>query len=402
MPVDRGRGMAFITVSMFLNSLGFTIILPVIPFLVARYVPAAQVGLFVGIIIAAYSLCQFVAAPALGALSDRFGRRPILLVSLLGTVVGYVIFGIGGALWILFVGRIIDGLTGGNISTMFSYVADISEPKDRGRLYGRLGAAGGFGFVVGPAVGGIVAQVSLSAPLFLAAGVTLLNVCWGILVLPESLPSTARSRRFDRRHLNPFSALSTVLRTSTLRILFLLAFLFFVAGTSMQATISVFLRDVLAFGPAGVGGVLFMVGIMDIVTQGYLTGRLLPRVGERSLATIGLAINGLGFLLIASVAVVPSVALLVIAVLVFTLGDGLFQPSASSMISNAAGGSIQGRIQGANQGMQSVARVVGPLIGAGLYTVGAGVPYVAGAALIAVACTVLLSAGTQLLDTLPA
>src|SRR5579862_7784680 len=169
--------MAFITVSMFLNFLGFTIILPVIPFLVARYVPADQVGLFVGIIIAAYALCQFIAAPALGALSDRYGRRPILLVSLIGTVVGYVVFGIGGALWILFVGRIIDGLTGGNVSTMYAYVADISEPKDRGRLYGRLGAAGGFGFVVGPAVGGLVAQVSLSAPLYLAAGVTLLNVC---------------------------------------------------------------------------------------------------------------------------------------------------------------------------------------------------------------------------------
>jgi len=391
--------MAFITVSMFLNFLGFTIILPVIPFLVARYVAADQVGLFVGIIIAAYALCQFIAAPALGALSDRYGRRPILLVSLLGTVGGYVIFGIGGALWVLFLGRIIDGMTGGNVSTMYAYVADISEPRDRGRLYGRLGAAGGFGFVVGPAVGGLAAQVSLSAPLFLAAGVTLLNVCWGLVALPESLPPAARSRRLDWRHLNPFGALSIVVRTAALRILFLSAFLFFVAGTSMQATISVFLRDVLAFGPAGVGAVLFVVGVMDIVTQGYLTGRLLLRVGERTLATIGLAINALGFLLIASVALVPSAALLVIAVVVFTLGDGLFQPSASSMISNTAGHAIQGRIQGASQGMQSVARVVGPLIGAGLYTVGTGVPYVAGAVLIVVAGTVLLSARTRRLES---
>ena len=114
--------------------------------------PSNQVALFVGIIIAAYAFCQFIAAPALGALSDRYGRRPILLVSLLETVAGYVIFGIGGALWVLFLGRIIDGLTGGNISTMFAYVADITEPRDRGRLYGRLGAAGGFGFVVGPVV----------------------------------------------------------------------------------------------------------------------------------------------------------------------------------------------------------------------------------------------------------
>jgi multidrug resistance protein len=182
-----------LAVSMFLDFTGHTIIIPVVPFLVGRYVPATSVALMVGLIISAYALCQFAAAPLLGALSDRFGRRPILLVSLLGSIVGYVIFGLGGALWVLFAGRIIDGLTGGNISTLFAYVADVTEPSKRGRTYGLLGAAGGFGFIVGPVLGGLFGHFSLSAPVFIAALLTSANVAWASFALPESLPREKRA-----------------------------------------------------------------------------------------------------------------------------------------------------------------------------------------------------------------
>jgi len=398
MKFPRGP-MAFITVSMFLNFLGFTIIIPVVPFLVGRYVGADRVGWYVGLVMAAYALCQFLAAPALGAISDKYGRRPVLLISLFGSVIGYVVFGIGGALSVLFLGRIIDGLTGGNISTMYAYVADVAKPHERGRLYGILGAAGGFGFMFGPALGGLMANVSLSAPLFLAAGVTLLNMAWGYFVLPESLPEESRGKKFEWQHLNPLKAFSNVLATLVLRILFVASFLFFVAGTAMQATISVFLKDVLSFGPTGIGVLLFVVGVMDIVTQGYLTGKLIPRVGERKLAMAGLAINAVGFLMIGAVAFIPSVVLIYGAIVVFNLGDGLFQPSINGMISNSVDRTVQGRIQGANQGMQSVARVLGPLIGAGLYTCRTSLPYAFGAVLVSAGAVLLHRCRRHLKDS---
>ncbi len=146
----------FIAISVFLTIMGITIVIPVLPFIIGTYVPSAQIGLWTGIIIAAYAFFQFFAAPVLGAVSDRVGRKPVLIFCLAGSALGYIIFGVGGALWVLFLGRIIDGITGGDISTMFAYVADITEPKDRGKAFGLLGAVGGIGFMVGPAIGGLV------------------------------------------------------------------------------------------------------------------------------------------------------------------------------------------------------------------------------------------------------
>jgi MFS transporter, DHA1 family, tetracycline resistance protein len=290
---------------MFLDFTGHTIIIPVIPFIIGHYVPATHVAVMVGLLISSYALCQFAAAPFLGALSDRFGRRPILLASLIGSVLGYVVFGMGGALWVLFLGRIVDGLTGGNISTLFAYVADITEPAERGRIYGLLGAAGGFGFIMGPVIGGLAGHFSLYAPVFIAAFLTLANVLWAYFSLPESLPSEKRTTIFGWNHLNPFAPFGHVFRTATLRIAFSSAFLFYLAGTMLQGNISVFLKDILKFGPAGIGLLLLIVGIMDIVSQGYLTGRLLPRFGETALARAGLAINALGFVMVAAIVYIP-------------------------------------------------------------------------------------------------
>jgi DHA1 family tetracycline resistance protein-like MFS transporter len=382
--------MGIITVSMFLNFAGFTIIIPVMPFLVGTYVDQAAIGLMVGIITSTYAFGQFLAAPVLGALSDRLGRRQVLLLSLLGSVVGYLVFGVGGALWVLFVGRVIDGLTGGNISTMFAYVADITEPQSRGRFYGILGAAGGLGFMMGPAIGGVVGQVSLAAPPFVAAALTFGNVLWVALALPESLPPDKRTHGFKWSQLNPFALLAQVARTPALRIAFAASFLFYLGGTMLQSNLSVFLQQVLAFGPAGIGVILFTVGVMDILSQGYLTGRLLPRIGERNLARIGLLTNALGFVLIGLVAVFPSVIFIFAGVIVFTLGDGLFQPSIGGIIANAAPRGGQGQVQGANQAQHSIARVLGPLLAAFLFTLNVSTPYFSGAAVILCGLGILL------------
>src|ERR1700744_5116717 len=194
-----------IAISVFLNFAGFTLILPVIPFLVGQYVPTEQVGLYVGLIVSAFAFCAFCAAPVLGALSDRSGRRPILMLSLLGSAVGYVVFGLGGALWILFLGRVIDGLTAGNVSTIYAYVADTVAPSERARIYGLLGAIGGFGFMLGPVAGGMLGAISPAAPLFAAAALTLGNAAWVYLALPESVTPAATRPAWRWRQLNPLA-----------------------------------------------------------------------------------------------------------------------------------------------------------------------------------------------------
>ena len=384
------RAAIVVAVSVFLNFTGFTLILPVIPFLVGQYVPPQQVGLYVGLIVSVFALCAFGAAPVLGALSDRYGRRPILMLSLLGSAVGYVIFGLGGALWILFAGRMIDGLTAGNVSAIYAYVADTFAPAERGRIYGLLGAVGGLGFMLGPVAGGLLGAISPAAPLFAAAALTLGNIAWVYVALPESITRDATRPAWRWQQLNPLSQLTHVLGMSALRIPFAAAFCFFFAGTMLQSNFAVYLKDILQFGPTGIGWVLFTVGVMDIVSQGLLTRALLPRIGAGALARSGLAVNAIGFALIACLVLVPRVEFLLASIVVFTLGDGLFQPSINAIISNAAPADAQGLVQGANQSQQALARMLGPLLAAVLSPLSAGAPYWTGG-LIAMIGVVVLS-----------
>lgn len=379
---------AFIVMTMFLNFAGLTIIIPVIPYIVGEY--TQQVALFVGLIMSVAAFFQFVCSPALGYLSDIYGRRPILLWSLLGGVVGFITFGIGGALWVLFIARIIDGATAGDTPAMYAYVADIAKPEDRARLYGILGAAGGFGFMVGPAIGGFAAQWGLSIPLYVAAALSIINAIWGYFVMKESLVESHRVKIFEVRHLNPFSQFKHVFTSETLRILFATSFLFFIALIMQQSNFSVFLKDILHWGPTQIGIVLTLVGAVDIASQGYLTGKLLPRWGEKTLAIVGLIITALGLVLVGLVAFLPAAVLLYVAVIIYTLGDGLFEPAMSGLIANATEPQKQGRVQGANQSLQSIARTIAPLIAGLLYGFGAYLPYFTGAAIMMITLAIFL------------
>ena len=390
----RNRGLpggpfALLTVSTFLNALGFTIAIPVLPFLIADYVAPDRVGVMVGVITAIFAVCQFFAAPVLGGLSDAHGRRPVLIVSLLGSAVGFAVFGVGGALWVLVLGRAIDGLTGGNIATMLAYVADVTPPQDRGRLFGILGAAAGFGFVIGPAVGGLLAGASLTTPIFLAAAVAVVNALWAFFALPESLPPERRTNDFSLGHLNPFAPFGLVLQTPALLTAFAVAFCFYLAASMLQTIFAVFTMDVLHFSPAAIGAALGAVGVMDVLTQGVLVGRLLPRLGEERLAQIGLVLNAAGFALFAALGQLPLLTLGLVALVVYNLGDGLFQPSISGIVANAAPPDAQGRVQGANQGQQALARIAGPLLAAALYAVSPGAPFAAGAVVVLLGLAVL-------------
>jgi DHA1 family tetracycline resistance protein-like MFS transporter len=220
-----------------------------------------------------YSICQFIAAPALGLLSDRFGRRPLLLICLFGSAVGYALFGLGGALWILFLGRIIDGLTGGNVSILFAYIGDISEPQERGKYFGLFGAASGIGFIIGPTVGGFTSLFGILVPVYIAAAITLANTVWGYFYLPESLSKEHRAMHISIAELNPLKQLRGVFALPQLRWLMLATFLFSFPFAVYQAMTTVLIKDSLGWNAASIGMIYLVLGVMDILMQGLLVGR---------------------------------------------------------------------------------------------------------------------------------
>jgi DHA1 family tetracycline resistance protein-like MFS transporter len=386
---DR-KALAFILVTAFLNLMGVGLIGPVVPFLVQPYARTpGELAVAVGALGSSYAICQFLAAPGLGALSDRYGRRPILLVCLLGSAAGYVLFGLGGALWVLFLGRIIDGLTGGNISTMMAYVSDITAPEERSKYFGMIGAAAGLGFMLGPAIGGVTAKLGYAAPAFFAAAIALANGVWGYLNLPESLSRAQRAEQITASQLNPLRQLSRALAIPPLRWLLLTTFLFAFPFAALQATAPVLAKDSLRWDADAIGALYFTVGVVDIVVQGGLLRWLLPRFGAAALALVGLACMGAGYLLIGTVAGLASALPLVAGTIVVVLGEGLVGPALGGLISQTVAARDQGRVQGGNQAVQALARVVGPVWGGALYARwGGAAPYWSGAVVAGVAVVV--------------
>lgn len=371
----------FLTLTAFLSTMGIGIIGPVLPFIVEEYLPnAANVATVMGWLLSSYAICQFLAAPALGALSDRYGRRPVLLICLFGSAVGYALFGWGGALWVLFLGRIIDGLTGGNFSVLSAYIGDVVKPEDRGRFFGFFGAAAGAGFILGPVIGGFAARWGYAAPLYLAAGVTLFNLVGDYLFLPESLDAENRSPHVGLTALNPFTQLRAVLALRQLRWLLLITFLYALPFAVIQALSAVLIKDSLQWDPDHIGFVFLGIGIMDIAVQGGLVNWLLPRLGDVKTTMAGMVWTVIGYALFALLPSLPSVWVLIAAVLFFGLGSGLIEPALRGLLSQAAGPKEQGIVQGGSQSLQSLALVIGPLLGGLVYTAWSpGAPFWLGA-----------------------
>ncbi|MBF2518835.1 MFS transporter [Listeria marthii] len=390
-PLINKKTLLFGLISVFLCGMGFSIIMPVVPFLVAPYVSnASEQALMVTLLTSVYALCVFFAAPGLGALSDRFGRRPVLLICFIGSAIGYFVFGVGGALWVLFLGRVIEGITGGSISTLFAFFADITPQEQRTKYFGWVSAAAGAGAALGPAFGGLLAHFGYAVPFFFGAAITLLNFMFGYFYMPESLQEEHRLKRIPLVRLNPFSQLLNILTIKNLSRLLIAAFLIWVPNGSLQAVMTQFTIDSFSWKPALIGMMFSIMGIQDILSQAFVMPKLLLKLTDKQIAILGMIAEIIGYALIAASSISTLAPLLVIGMFVFGFGDSIFGPAFNGMVSKSASASEQGRIQGGSQAIQSLARIIGPIIGGQIYiTLGHAAPAVMGVILITVAIFVL-------------
>lgn len=388
--VDR-HALIFGLISVFLCGIGFSIIAPVVPFLVQPYTSSpGEQAIMVTMLTSVYAFCVFFAALVLGALSDKYGRRPLLLICLLGSAIGYFVFGLGGALWVLFAGRIIEGITGGSISTIFAYFADIIPPEQRTKYFGWVSAVVGAGTIIGPSVGGLLAKFGYAVPMYFGAVVTLLNVVYGLLFMPESLDKNNRLQEITLVRLNPFSQLASLLSMKNLNRLLISAFLLWIPNGSLQAVFSQFTLDTFSWKPAIIGLMFSIMGFQDILSQGFIMPKLLKKLNDKQIAILGMVSEIIGYGFIAVSSLLAFYPLFIVGMFIFGFGDSIFGPSFNGMLSKSVDSSEQGRIQGGSQSIQALARMIGPLIGGQIYvSLGSAAPAVMGMVLIAAAIPVL-------------
>lgn len=358
-----------------LNALGMTIVLPLFPFLLNEYVSDQDVAATMSVLVSIFAFSQFFSSPVFGALSDRFGRKPILLFSMFGSAIGYFLLGVGGALWVLFLGRIIDGLTAGNQSTLFAYVADSTEQDERGKWFGYLGGAIGVGFMIGPAIGGFLGGISITLPFFVTGMLTLLSMLFTYILLPESLAIDKRSTHVSIKSFNTFSHFKEVfaLKKAT-KLLFMGAFFYLGLGI-WQFNTSIYLKDIFEWGPRLIGGVFVLVGICDILSRVLLLPFLLKNWSEKTVGIIGLVGLTLGLTFLFTSFYIHSIYLIGAAVMSIVLGEGLFDPSYNARLSMSVEDNQQGLLQGANQSLQALYRVIVPIGAAMIYTYNQGLVY---------------------------
>ena len=351
----------FITV--FIDLVGFGIVIPVLPFYVEgtkfNATPRA-----VGLLVASYSVMQLIFTPILGRLSDKYGRRPVLLASLLGTSLGFLILGFATTLWMLFLGRIIDGITGGNISTAQAYIADVTTPENRAKGMGMIGAAFGLGFILGPGIGGVLSRWGINVPFLFDAGLAFCNAILLYFTLHETVTKDhpARASAATGR----WSQLLQSLKQRSLAVVLLIYFLFIVAFSMMTTSFSFFTMYRFGYDAHDTGWLFVFIGVVSAIVQGGLIGRLVERFGESALIVTG------ALLFTASLFVLPltgpqtGLAWLLIVGGAFAFGQSLATPALTSLASKSAGRGEQGAILGVTQSVASLARTVGPLISAAL------------------------------------
>ncbi|MEN9488730.1 MULTISPECIES: MFS transporter [Flavobacterium] len=386
--MQNKKNLWFIVGITILNAIGMTIVLPLFPFLLEKYVANTKIAATMSLLVSIFAICQFFAAPIFGTLSDRFGRKPILLISLLGSVIGYLLLGIGGALWILFLGRIIDGITAGNQSALFAYISDTTEPHERGKWFGYLGGANGLGFMVGPAIGGLLGAKSITLPFYVTAIITFISIACIFIFVPESLTTEKRTKQITWKSFNTFTHLKEIFSIKTAKSLIIMGAFFYIGLGIWQFNASIFLKDVFKWGPEFIGGVFVLVGICDILSRVIILPQMLKKYSEQTVGIIGLLglVVGLGLLFIS--AFITSVFFIVGAVACIVLGEGLFDPSYNARLSNTVTEDKQGLLQGTSQSLQALYHVLVPLGAAAIYSYNKATVF--GIATILMICGLLL------------
>ncbi len=354
-----GSALTFIFITMLIDVTGLGIIIPVLPKLIMELSgeglsSAARYG---GWMIFAYASMQFIFSPILGGLSDQYGRRPVLLFSLLGFGIDYIVLGFAPTLGWLFVGRIIAGITGASFTTAGAYIADVSPPEKRAQNFGLIGAAFGLGFIMGPVLGGFLGEYGARVPFFVSAGLTLVNWLYGYFVLPESLLPENR-RPFEWSRSNPINSLLNLRRYPIVLGLVFPNVLIMIAGFATQSTWTFYCMDKFGWTEKMVGLSLGFVGVMAALVQGGLTRAIIPKLGNYRSISIGLVLYGIGFVLYA----LANQGWMMFAVTALASLGGIAMPALQGVMSNQVPMNEQGELRGALTSVMSLTSVVGPLI----------------------------------------
>jgi MFS transporter, DHA1 family, tetracycline resistance protein len=355
----RGAAVAFIFVTILLDMFALGVILPVLPKLVESFLnnDTASAARVFGLFGTAWALMQFFFSPILGALSDRFGRRPVVLLSNFGLALDYVLMALAPSLTWLFIGRVISGITSASISTSFAYIADITPPERRAAVFGKVGAAFGAGFILGPAIGGLLGGMDPRLPFWAAAGLSFANTLYGFLILPESLPKELRSP-FRWRIANPVGALKLLRSNGVLAGLSVVNFIAQLAHVVLPSTFVLYATFRYGWDQKTVGLTLAMVGICAMVVQGAAIGPIVKRFGERHALLLGLSCGAVGFLIFGAA---PTGHLFWLGIPVMALW-GVAGAATQGLMTQLVSPDQQGQLQGATTSVQSVSQLVGPFL----------------------------------------
>ncbi len=364
MRTTNSKALAFIFTTVLLDMMGLGIIIPVIPDLIMELTGSSESDGAIkgGVLQMAYAIMMFLASPIIGGLSDKYGRKPMLILALAGLGIDYLFLAFAPTYTLLIVGRIIAGIFGASHSTAMAYIADISEPSKRGQNMGMIHAAFGIGFILGPVIGGLAGGFGTKIPFFVAAGLTLLNMLFGIIVLPESLAKENR-REFDIKRANPIGAIISVLKYKGLIKLLGAIFLLYIAGQVHPSIWTWYTKLKFDWSPTMIGYSLGAVGVAIALVQGLLIRKTLPLLGHKKSVYIGLIFTITGYILFAN----TSASWMMFATLIpFGLG-GISSPAMQGIISNEVGDNEQGEIQGTIASLTSLASIIGPGIMTGSF-----------------------------------
>lgn len=398
---NRKAAVGFIFITLLLDVIGLGIIIPVIPALIQELTGGSisEASRYGGWLIASYALVQFLCAPIVGALSDKYGRRPILLLSLLGFGLDYLVLAVAPTIGWLFLARIIAGVFGASFTTGAAYIADVSSAEKRAQNFGLLGAAFGLGFIIGPVTGGLLGEIGPRVPFYAAALVTFLNLTYGYFILPESLLKENR-REFEWSRANPLGALFALKRYPSVAGLIGALTFIYLASHAIQGTWTYFSMEKFNWSESMVGYSLGLVGIMSALVQGLLIRIIIPKIGEYNTMITGIIFNICGCLLFS---MASEGWMLLCFIIPYSLG-GIAGPAIQGILSNQIPDNEQGQLQGALTSMMAATGIIGPLMMTSIFAYFTaenapiyfpGAPFVTGAVLVTICLFLILRKGSM-------